>query len=448
MDIYQNVEISEQEESRMFHDCIFVLDTSAICGLYNLTDHYRSIMVDILTSLNERIWIPNQVKVEYLRNRKKSISNPKTEKYRIPAVVNNKLYCEVQDLIKIWEGNKYYHPYLDDNEIKKIKKSIEDANKHIRIVKETIKEQYKKRITEIESIESKDILLDFVNKLNVGNPLDYCQIKEIIKEGEFRYRNLLPPGYCDREKNGIEKYGDLIIWKGIIDYAKQYKKDIILISDDCKEDWVFLNGENKGKPRNELIAEFYEESQRHFLMYTMAQFIEQVKKQFHENQDIPLFEELENVAYVLHRIANEKTRAHSKLGEKILYKCKNCGNEFESWSEELGLEWENSVNCERGMGEEILWSSEGYVCCPHCGQQIDVSLEIYEYPVGIHNYGSINCENGDIINNPNMESISPVNYYYGDRDVCERCGEYAIINHNGLCDNCQYDFDRFINSDD
>jgi hypothetical protein len=46
------------------------------------------------------------------------------------------------------------------------------------------------------------------------------QLKSLALEGEERYKNEIPPGYRDGKKDAsrdpFRKYGDLIIWKQII----------------------------------------------------------------------------------------------------------------------------------------------------------------------------------------------------------------------------------------
>lgn len=449
MDIYKAPSLSKEEENQLWQEAIIVLDTSAICGLYDLTDHYRQIMVSILSCLKDRIWIPNQVRVEYLRNRTKSINNPKAEKYTMPSVINDKFVVEVRDLVKSWESNVYFHPFLDEDKLKLVKKEIEDANTHIRIVKDTISEQYKLRQQEISDIVGEDSLLDFVNTLDTGTPLDFSQIKAIMQEGDFRFRNQIPPGYYDNDKEGgVRKYGDLIIWKGIIDYALVNQKDIIFISNDLKPDWVYQDGEHKGKPLTELLAEFNEESHQKIWFYSTIKFIEQLKIQYRDKQVLPMFDELENVEIVLRRIALERVREHSVYGEKIILKCANCGHEFECWSDELDFDWDCGSIDERNMGEEIEWHADGSICCPECDEQIDVTIDAYEYPVGAYNYGEIDCDNGVILNKPDVESMCPIKEYYEDKDYCERCGELAELNEYGLCEFCEDEFNQFINSDD
>lgn len=448
MEHFEELFLDEKEEKDLWQNAIFVLDTSAICGIYNLTDHYRKIMIEILSNLEQRLWIPNQVKIEYFRNRKKSIMNPKKEKYALPSVIKNKFVIEVRQLIEEWENNKYFHPYLDEDKLNIVKDEIEKANNHIRIVKDTIEEQYRQRIKEIENIESNDELLSFILKINCGSPLTFYQIMEIVKEGDLRYRNQIPPGYCDNEKGGIRKYGDLIIWKSIIDYSKVNKKNIIFISNDLKEDWIYIDGKHKGKPLVEILAEFKEQTDCKIWMYSMIQFIEQLKKQYKDIQTLPLFDELENVVVALRKISLERVNENGKYGEKIILKCSNCGYEFECWSDELSLEWDYGTSEERSMGDEVEWLGEGYICCPDCCEQIDISIRAYEYPMQIYNYGEIDCENGAILNKPNIQAICPIEEYYKNKKFCEKCGELAELSEYGLCDCCMDEFNRFINSDD
>ena len=48
MDIYKSPFLSKEDEKLLWQNAILVLDTSAICGLYDLTDYYRQIMVSIV----------------------------------------------------------------------------------------------------------------------------------------------------------------------------------------------------------------------------------------------------------------------------------------------------------------------------------------------------------------------------------------------------------------
>lgn len=57
-------------------------------------------------------------------------------------------------------------------------------------------------------------------------------------EAEERFKNKIPPGYADQKQKTIpECYGDYIAWKQLIDIASEKKCDVILATDDAKDNW-------------------------------------------------------------------------------------------------------------------------------------------------------------------------------------------------------------------
>ena len=96
-------------------------------------------------------------------------------------------------------------------------------------------------------------------KSKVGNPYSKETYEQLENEGKERYKNNIPPGYKDSIKKE-NKYGDYIIWKEIIQFSKEHKKNIIFVTDDKKEDWWnIIHGETIGI-RVELRKEFLNET--------------------------------------------------------------------------------------------------------------------------------------------------------------------------------------------
>lgn len=57
--------------------------------------------------------------------------------------------------------------------------------------------------------------------------------------GEYRFKNKIPPGYMDKNKED-NSYGDYIIWREIVDKcSSEDGADAIIITNDVKEDWVY-----------------------------------------------------------------------------------------------------------------------------------------------------------------------------------------------------------------
>lgn len=125
-----------------------------------------------------------------------------------------------------------------------------------------------------------DVLKSLTKYFKTGQEYSYSSLTEIIKEGEFRYKHSIPPGYKDRdEKIGFQIYGDLILWKQILDYAKFSSKPVILVIDDGKEDWWHLtNKREMERPREELILEMKEVAKVDFWMYSSIAFFEKANE--------------------------------------------------------------------------------------------------------------------------------------------------------------------------
>ena len=73
-----------------------------------------------------------------------------------------------------------------------------------------------------------------------------------------------------------------------------------------------------------------------------------------------------------------------------------------------------------------------------------ITLHVREYPLGSFNCQNIEIEGGDIEKPIDLSQHISFDEY----EECIRCGEYAILNTSGLCDACQDEYDKFVNSDD
>jgi len=144
-----------------------------------------------------------------------------------------------------------------------------------------IKRELNERKQEHPDLLEDDHLRDTITSLlegKVGSPYSQEQLDEIYKRGKTRYERKIPPGYLDVNKEGVRKYGDLVLWFQVIDKVKETKEPIILVTDDRKEDWWW---QSKGKtigPRPELIDEMFSEAGGSFYMYQADQFMKYAQK--------------------------------------------------------------------------------------------------------------------------------------------------------------------------
>ncbi len=61
--------LSDAELSRLWQDCLFVLDANVLLNLYRYSKEASEDLIQVLRRISERLWIPHQVALEYQRNR-------------------------------------------------------------------------------------------------------------------------------------------------------------------------------------------------------------------------------------------------------------------------------------------------------------------------------------------------------------------------------------------
>lgn len=439
--------LTPEREEKLWSEAIFVFDTSSICSLYNLKPDSQKIVVDILERFKDRIWIPAQVRYEYVKNREKVINNPLKECYKEPQIVSSGTQW-VKDFSSFLENNKNqdFHPYIKDATHKDLTQKRDELERLIKEIIKSIKTEKEERRNEIQAIKEHDCIRDAVMSFNAGSPFSFNDILGIVRDGEFRYRNTIPPGYMDKDdKRGTQIYGDLIIWKEILRYVELEKKSIIFICDDLKEDWWLISKKKTvEKPRFELIKELHDIAGTDFWMYTVKQFVEKLEQLNRDPSILPLYKGLEGIKYVL-EIKEQYARARAVHGDHIIIRCNQCGHNHIVEYDDLYFDWEAIGWSGRSMGEETEYQSTEYIDCPHCGSQINIEFHLWEYPIGVVNNTNIEIEHGEIVGD--ISDFSGRISLMDEATECRRCGKIGYINEMGLCNDCEADFNEFMESE-
>ncbi|MEZ8709469.1 PIN-like domain-containing protein, partial [Vibrio alginolyticus] len=237
--------LNENELSQVWksNKTLFVFDANVLLNLYGYAEQTRNDFFKTIEILDERIWIPYQVGLEYQRRRLDVIKN---EKSVFTDIENN-----LNKIQKVFKGDfdnlalKRRFPKLSESTIKLEK----DIDKCIVNYKKSVAHWNKAQpcVRSHDSIREK-INSCFENK--VGNePSGQTWLDGIYQEGKIRYENKVPPGFKDGNKgnkpedsffvyNSLsyeKQYGDLILWKQLIEKAKDKDIDcVIFVTDDGK----------------------------------------------------------------------------------------------------------------------------------------------------------------------------------------------------------------------
>lgn len=236
MDIEELKKLFEKESTKI------IVDTSVFLDLARYSSNTSKIILYIFNIYREFFWIPNQVLKEYEKNREKVFGDAK-KRYKNVENKLERILKETNSKINSSLINSYrYHYIKNEGFLNKINEELSEVKtKIVKSYKDNIGDDYEENINTLKDIEKdlKDFVEILKNDGQVGDKIDTKRILEIINEGELRYKYNIPPGYKDNKKEGIDKFGDLFIWKEILNLPTIMKEinEFIFLTSDEKEDW-------------------------------------------------------------------------------------------------------------------------------------------------------------------------------------------------------------------
>ncbi len=254
----------------MWGSCLFIFDTNILLNLYRYSEETYIDFMNTLESseINDKIWIPFQVAKEFHANRIETIRDQKNAYTRIISEIEKRISGFVSgELIKYTR-----HSRIDVSEVVSI---LEDSKNKIVLLLKNQEENHPNFLNEDPIYLRLEKLFDD----KIGNEFSDESLAKIYEIGSERYASSIPPGYEDSKKSGNEKYGDLIIWNEILNFAKENSLPfIIFVTDDAKEDWWVITSGQKLSLRYELIEEIYKSSHTKIHAYDSSSFLKYAKQ--------------------------------------------------------------------------------------------------------------------------------------------------------------------------
>lgn len=254
---------SDSEFNTLWKEGTVVFDTNVLFDVYRVSDETAQALINTIKYYSEdnRLFIPYRVAFEYHRKLLSVIQGQK------------KNYDEAFGHLKTFQSKlreKRSHPFLSD----KLNNRLINLIGEIESEFDKKKKNFDKILLETSIKDDLAVLLDG----KVGPEYSIEEFEEILKEGERRFKNKIPPGYKDSEKSNDDQYGDYIVWKETLDYAKEKSKSIIFVSSDRKDDWYLKSNGLCYGPLPALIKEFYGYTGQTIYLYSLEQFLFHVKE--------------------------------------------------------------------------------------------------------------------------------------------------------------------------
>lgn len=309
---------SSEEYGTLWRDGLIILDTNVLLNLYRLPSAAREELFGALKLLKDRIWIPHQVALEFQRRRLTVISS---ERKSIEDALRsaNSLVGDLKSRVEQLQLDKR------GLEIDSAKLLANFEAAHTQLT-EAIGVAHSAQL----DIAAFDPIREDLDQLLLGNvgpgPSTQAELDELIAQGTERYAERIPPGFSDanKERDPTEstlvydhiriprKFGDLIVWRQILNHArKNNTKNIIFVTDDRKDDWWWREHGKTIGPHPELCREIYRETDTSlFWMYSSVQFVEQANRYTKANISRNSVSELqaisENIEQVLVKFENDQ----------------------------------------------------------------------------------------------------------------------------------------------
>ncbi len=273
--------LSDAERDEAWEEGLIVLDTNALLSLYRYPLDARNDLLAVLDGFKERLWLPYQVALEYHRN--------------LPAVLRDQRarFKEVRDEIAGMKSDsqarinklrlRKRHALIDAEGLREeIETAIDRFLEKLNVIEREREELYQE-----DTLQGK---IEVLFEGRIGEAPKQEWLDSVYEEGASRFDKKIPPGYKDAHKEASNKeadtytfggvvfqrkFGDLVIWKEVLQRVKQEKIQwLIFVTDDSKEDWWLSREGRKIGPRPALVDEAGREGGlRGLVMQTSENFV-------------------------------------------------------------------------------------------------------------------------------------------------------------------------------
>ncbi|MDU8417489.1 PIN domain-containing protein [Pseudomonas syringae] len=275
-----------EQYEQLWNEALFVLDTNVLLNLYRLPTLARDELLEVLRLLEDRLWIPHQVGLEFQRGRLNVIANERKSTEDALGAAQN-IVGQVKQKVEGLQIDKRGLGIESQPLLEQLEKSNQELINAIKAI----------HSAQID-VSSSDLVRNALDSLladKVGaGPKSQVELDTIIEKGEERFADKIPPGFADADKDKNpndatfifdhikykRKFGDLILWKQLLSHVRESQiKTVLFITADRKDDWWWKEQGKTIGPHPELIREIQREGGAElFWMYSSVQFVEQANK--------------------------------------------------------------------------------------------------------------------------------------------------------------------------
>ncbi len=251
-----------------------VLDTNVLLNIYRYSPEFSEFALECLNAVREYIVLPATVKLEYDKHKNVEFSKMEERTKEASKETEHQISSAKEKILASCHGLER----LQFQDIDDLKDSLSEKLDAVRDVLDNYFEAHAALDLIQHSWSGVDYLSNFVSEIDSNGQVMSSPSQEDIyrwcDDGQKRYDSKTPPGYKDaKNKDGVRKYSDLILWNETLRYAKNKLTNLVFVTDDVKADWwEYIN--NCRRFHTKLIKEFVKTGQQIIPMTSQDFFAE------------------------------------------------------------------------------------------------------------------------------------------------------------------------------
>ncbi len=325
--------MEESIKTLLEKDYIVICDTNVYLRIYDYSPEFAYFAIECLKKIQNYIKIPFTTFKEYNKHyrAKYDHSKKKIEEYNVRLLEKiDSFHQSIDEEFKRIE--QYNFPdmsSLHTNVIQQIESIRNDIKSYC--------DSHELLIAVNDEYLKVDPIKKFVDSLsnNILKQYDFSRIYDICEDGEKRFKNNTPPGFKDKDKQGLRQYSDLILWNEIIDESIAQGKNVLFITDDVKIDWwepFNNNGTVEKRFHPKLVREFNKKTNCSIIGITSKELFSLISDEFNVEKlntiDMALSQNTENYIGKIMDSAFEKIQDEIAFsGERFISEYNNIGSE-------------------------------------------------------------------------------------------------------------------------
>lgn len=235
---------------------IVIFDTNVLLNIYRYSPEFTDFAMRCIRSVETSIVLPATVWLEYKKHYRTEFTKMEDRVKKAGTETANQIDRAKEKILKTCQTlMRLQFPDIDElyrrleERIDTVKQELQDffnERSSLNLISHAWNET-DQVLALVTTIEQNNAIMDAPSQSDI---FSWCE------EGEMRYKKLVPPGFKDaKNKDGVRKYSDLIIWMEILRFARGANKDIIFVTDDVKVDW-WQNENGAQVFHQQLIDEF------------------------------------------------------------------------------------------------------------------------------------------------------------------------------------------------